>query len=119
MIDIKPDNILYIEYPTGEFQFKIADFSTMIAYEAETKSLIGTNAYIGPKDVFEQQSAKLKRSKRFKRIKNIENLNLSFDDLINELDIPRDMSRNPIFDVWADYHKNEINLYLTSIRLRY
>jgi amino acid adenylation domain-containing protein len=32
--------------------------------------------------------------------------NISFDDLINELDIPRDMSRNPIFDVWADYHHN-------------
>lgn len=32
--------------------------------------------------------------------------NISFDDLINELNIPRDMSRNPIFDVWADYHHN-------------
>jgi amino acid adenylation domain-containing protein len=30
--------------------------------------------------------------------------NISFDDLINELNLSRDMSRNPIFDVWADYH---------------
>ena len=30
--------------------------------------------------------------------------NISFDDLINELNVERDMSRNPIFDVWADYH---------------
>ena len=30
--------------------------------------------------------------------------NVSFDDLINELNVARDMSRNPIFDVWADYH---------------
>lgn len=30
--------------------------------------------------------------------------NISFDDLINQLNLPRDMSRNPIFDVWADYH---------------
>jgi amino acid adenylation domain-containing protein/non-ribosomal peptide synthase protein (TIGR01720 family) len=42
-------------------------------------------------------------------IEAYEHGNLSFDDLINELDIPRDLSRNPIFDVWADYHKNEIN----------
>jgi amino acid adenylation domain-containing protein len=30
--------------------------------------------------------------------------NIAFDDLINELNVQRDMSRNPIFDVWADYH---------------
>jgi len=75
--DIKPDNILYIKYPNGEFKFKLADYSTMIAHGAETKDRIGTNAYIGPKDVFEQQSARLKRSERLKRIKNIENLKKS------------------------------------------
>ena len=72
--DIKPDNILYIEYPTGKFQFKIADFSTMIAYGTETKSRVGTNAYIGPKDLLEQELARLKRLERLKRINNIEKL---------------------------------------------
>jgi len=47
--------------------------------------------------------------------------NISFDDLINELDLSRDMSRNPIFDVWADYHHhtpsngNGLNLHDCSI----